>query len=250
MVTSAYVANFAFRDYPVDEAEWAMYSSLGTPSLSWEPTRKLIKRANAEYNKGYTNPEYAITDGETAKAAFINGETYTYGGYMSASVDWLESFYAANPDAKLAIASNYGGDEPGVIDFPQIRSDNPYGMTIGFGNSATEDQIKAAWMYMEWCTQPEVLYELQNNDWNNFNNSKDFWCVTIESVKLDTIEETVAAIAPQGLPQDFTQDLIDNYYALREIADAGHAYTDPAFAVAIDAESEYNATLLSYWGIC
>ena len=32
---SAYVTNFAFRDYPVDEAEWAMYSSLGTASLSW-----------------------------------------------------------------------------------------------------------------------------------------------------------------------------------------------------------------------
>ena len=88
MVTSAYVANFAFRDYPVDEAEWAMYSSLGTPSLSWEPTRQLIKRANAEYNQGYTNPEYAILDGETAKAAFINGETYSSVGYMSASVDW------------------------------------------------------------------------------------------------------------------------------------------------------------------
>lgn len=247
MVTSAYVANFGFRDYPVDEAEWAQYSSLGTASLSWEPTYKLIKRANAEYNAGYTNPEYFTTDAETAKAAFINGETYSYGGYMSATVDWLNSFYEANPDAELAIASNYGGVEAGVQDFPQIRSDNPYGMTIGFGNKATEDELKAAWMYMEWATLNIEELQSHADDWNNFNNSKDFWCVTIESVKADTIEEAVAAIAPQGLPQDFTQAMIDNYYELREIADAGHAYTDPQFGVAIEAESEYNATLLSLY---
>lgn len=245
MVTAAYVANYGFRSYPVDEAEWAQHSSLGTPSFSWEPTKKLLKRANAEYNKGYTDPEYYITDAETAKAKFINGETYSYGGYMSASVDWLDAFYAANPNAELAIASNYGSVEAGVIDFPQIRSDNPYGMTIGFGSSATPEQVKAAMMYLEWCTQPDVLKALQYNDWNNYNNSKDFWCVTIEARKAATIEESIAAIAPQGLPQDFTQQMIDNYYELRKIADEGHAYTDPAFAASVAAESEYNATLMS-----
>lgn len=237
--------NYGFRDYPVNETEWAMHSSLGTAAFSWEPSKAMFKRANAEYNKGYTNPEYYITDGETAKAAFINGETYAYAGYMSASVDWLEAFYAANPDAKLAIASSNQGNEPGVMDFAQMRSNNPYGMTIGFGNSATEDELTAAWMYMEWCTQPEVLYELQHNDWNNFNNSKDFWCVTIEAVEEDTIEATIAACAPQGLPQDFTQMLTDNYYELQAIADAGHAYTDPQYAVAFESESEYSASLLS-----
>ena len=245
MVTAAYVANFGFRNYPVSGEDWAMHSSLSTPSFSWEPTKKLIKRANSEYNKGYTDPEYYITDAETAKAKFINGETYSYGGYMSATVDWLDSFYAANPDAKLAIASNYGGVEAGVQEFPQIRADNPYGMTIGFSSSATDDEIKAAMMYMEWCTQPDVLYTLQHSDWNNYNNSKDFWCVTIESVKAATIEEAIKAIAPQGLPQDFAQQMIDNYYELRKIADAGHAYTDPAFAAVVNAESEYNATLMS-----
>lgn len=247
MVTAAYVANFGFRDYPVSDEDWAMHSSLGTPSFTYEATKKLIKRANAEYNKGYTDPEYNVTDAETAKAKFINGETYSYGGYMSATVDWLNSFYAANPNAELAIASNYGSVEPGVVEFPQVRSDNPYGMTIGFSSDATAEEIKAAMMYMEWCTQPDTLYTLQHNDWNNYNNSKDFWCVTIESVKAATIEESIAAIAPQGLPQDFTQQMIANYYELKEIADLGHAYTDPAYSTSIAAESEYNATLLSLY---
>lgn len=249
MLTDAYVPNFGFRDYPVKEEEWAMYSSLGTASLSWNPTYKYIKRKNAEYNKGYINPEYAVTDSETEKANFINGKTYAYGGYMSVSVDWLTSFYAANPNAELAIASVYTDVEKGVVDFPQIRSDNPYGMTIGFASSASADELKAAMMYMEWCTQKDVLYKLQHSSdiWNNFNNSKDFWCVTIESVKEGTIEDTIAAITPQGIPQNFTNDMINNYYELKKIADAGHAYTDPAFSISIAAESESNATLLSLY---
>ncbi|TAH65846.1 MAG: extracellular solute-binding protein [Anaerolineaceae bacterium] len=247
MITEAYVPNFGFRDYPVNDEDWAMHSSLGTASLSWGPTKKLIKRANAEYHKGFINPEYFTIDVETEKANFINGKTYKYGGYMTASVDWLNSFYAANPDAKLAVDTIYSSVEPGVIDFPQIRSDNPYGMTIGFGKDSTSDELKAAWMYMEWCTLN--IKELQSHptDWNNFNNSKDFWCVTIESVKADTIEASIGAISPKELPKDFTQEMIDNYHDLKEVADAGHAYTDPAYAVAINAEAEYNAALFSLY---
>ncbi len=92
--TTAYVANYAFRDFPVNEAEWAQHSSLGTSSLSWEPTYKLLKRQNAEFNKGYINPEYDLdADLTQKKSDFINGKLYTYGGYMSANVDWLTAFY-------------------------------------------------------------------------------------------------------------------------------------------------------------
>lgn len=237
--------NYNFRDYPIDEAEWAQHSSLGTISLSWEPTKEFIRRDNAEYNAGYLDPEYFTIDTETEKSNFINGKQFAYKGYIAASVDWLNSFYEANPDGKLAVMTIEKDVEPGVVDFAQMRADNPYGMTIGFGNNATEDQLKAAWMYMEWCTLNIEELQSHPDDWNNFNNSKDFWCVTIEATKADTIEDAIAAITPQGIPQDFTQELIDNYYVLREVADAGHAYTDPAFGVAIEAESEYNASLLS-----
>ncbi len=240
-------AGWSFRDYPIDATDWAKYSSLSCPALPYKATEKMLKRYNAEYNAGLWNPEYSITDTETAKANFINGKQFSYGGYMTTTCDWLDSFYAANPDAELAIASNYSSVEPGVIDFPQMRSDNPYGMTIGFGKDATEDQLKAAWMYMEWATLNIKELQAHADDWNNFNNSKDFWCVTIESVKKDTIEESIAAIAPQGLPKDFSEEMIANYNQLKEIADAGHAYTDPAFSVAIEAESEYAESLLSLY---
>lgn len=268
---SAYVGNFGFRNIPVDEAEWAMHSSLGTASLSWEPTYKQLKRENAEYNKGYTSSEYYLdTDESQMKTDFINGKTYSFGQYMSPNVDWLTAFYEKNPDAKLAIASNYTSVEPGVMDQPQLRADNPFGMIVGFSSLANEDQLKAAWMYMEWMSQEETLFTMENGvegvtytlDANglpvvngdyrgeemlNHNANIDMTCVVHASKTIGTIEESIAAIAPQGLPQDFTQALIDNYYELREIADKGNAYSDPVFAVAIEAESEYSASLLELY---
>ncbi|MCR5214048.1 MAG: extracellular solute-binding protein [Eubacterium sp.] len=240
-------AGWMFRESPISATDWAQYSSLSCPALTYEATRKMLKRYNAEYNAGLWNPEYNITDNDTAKANFINGKQYSYAGYMSTTCDWLESFYAANPDAELAIASNAAMIEPGVCDRILMRSDNPYGMTIGFGNSASEDQLKAAWMYMEWCTLNIKELQSHTDDWNNFNNSKDFWCVTIESVKNDTIEESIAAIAPQNLPQDFTDQMLGYYNELKAVADEGVTYTDPAFSVAIEAESEYSESLLSLY---
>ena len=269
--TSAYVANFGFRDFPVNEEEWAMHSSLGTASLSWEPTYQLLKRQNSEYNKGYFSTEYDLdADALQMKSDFINGKIFSYGGYMSANVDWLTAFYEKNPDAELALASNYGGVEEGVMDHPQIRADNPFGMIVGFSSLADEDQLKAAWMYMEWMSQEDVLFTLENgiegvtytldenglpvvngdyrgDEMLNHNMNIDMTCIVHASKTIGTIEDSIAAISPKGLPQDFTQALIDNYYELKEIADNGWAYSDPVFAVALESESEYTATLLSLY---
>lgn len=274
--TAAYVANFAFRDFPVNEAEWAMYSSLGTPSLSWEPTRRLLKRQNAEYNQNFFSKEYELEAADTSGGAgqwqtdFINGKKLIYGGYMSGNVAWLNAFYEANPNGKLAVCSPWQVVEEGVATYPQIRADNPFGMIVGFSSLATPDQLKAAWMYMEWMSQPETLFTLENGvegvtytlgenglpvvngdyrgtEMLNHNNNIDMTCIVHASKKVGTIEQTIAAIAPKGIPQDFTKELTDNYYALKEIADKGWAYSDPVFSVAINAESEFNAALLSLY---
>ena len=275
---SAYVANFAYRDFPVDEAEWAMHSSLGTPSFSWYPTYKLLKRQNAEYNMGFYSTEYELDQAEMAgtggasqhQTDFINGDCFSYGGYISANMAWLNAFFEKNPDAKLGVLDPAYVVEPGFVEIPQFRADNPFGMIVGFSSVATPDQLKAAWMFLEWMAQPETLAVMENGvegvtfeygedglpvvngdyrgpEMLNHNNNIDMTCCVHASKKLGTIEQTIAAMAPQGLPQDFTQDLIDNYYKLKESADNGWAYSDPVFAVAIDSESEYNATLMSLY---
>ena len=272
--TAAYIQNFGFRDFPVDEAEWAMHSSLGTPGFPWYPTERMMKRFNDEYNMGWYSSEFDLEKNSQGASTdilqtdFINGKTYRYGGYIASNMAWLEAFYENNPDAELAIESPLSGVEEGV-NTGCIRADNPFGMIVGFSSLATEDQLKAAWMLMEWMIQPENLFVLENGiegetyelDENglpvmldytgehmlNHNNNIDMTCLVHASKKVGTIEQTIAQMSPVGLPQDFTQALIDNYYALKALADEGKAYSDPVFAVAIESESEYSAALLSLW---
>ena len=272
--TAAYIQNFGFRDFPVDEAEWAMHSSLGTPGFPWYPTERMMKRFNDEYNMGWYSSEFDLEKNSQGASTdilqtdFINGKTYRYGGYIASNMAWLEAFYENNPDAELAIESPLAGVEEGV-NTGCIRADNPFGMIVGFSSLATEDQLKAAWMLMEWMIQPENLFVLENGiegetyelDENglpvmldytgehmlNHNNNIDMTCLVHASKKVGTIEQTIAQMSPVGLPQDFTQALIDNYYALKALADEGKAYSDPVFAVAIESESEYSAALLSLW---
>ena len=273
--TAAYVANFAYHDQDLVEAEWAQHCSLGTASLTWEPTKRLMKRLNSEYHMGWYSSEFDLEKNTVGAAAdqtqtdFINGKTYSYGGYMAANVDWLNAFYANNPDAELAIAGAYSVEEEGIAT-ARNRADNPFGMIVGFSSYATEDQLKAAWMLMEWMIQPENLFVLENgvegvtyqmvdgkpvvdgaymgDKMLNHNMNIDMTCLVHASKVVGTIEESIASVAPQGLPQDFTQAMIDSWYNnTKAVADAGNAYSDPIFAVAIESEAEYTATLLSLY---
>ncbi len=270
--TSPYVDNFSYRDFPADEEEWVMNSSLGTASLSWTPTKRMLKRLNAEYNKGYLTKEFELDlDGSQAKTDFINGKTYSYGYYMSPTVEWLNAFYKNNPGAELALAKGSTSVDGDAIKVVQARADNPFGMIVGFSSLANQDQLKAAWMYMEWMCQEDTLFSMQygikginytdtdsqgyplminlegsgKEEMMNHNDNVDMWCIVAASKARKTGEDSIKSIAPQNLPQDFTDDMIKAYQETKKTAAEGRAYTDPIFAVSIDEESEYNASLFS-----
>ena len=262
--------NYAWRTWPLDEKEWAMYGDYNIPSLGWEPNKKFLKNENYKYNAGITDPEYYLTGTEDEKTNFINGEYYQYGGYISANMDWLKAFYEANPDAELAIVPvNTGIDETYGTN-PGYRTDNPFGMMVGFSAFATEDQIKAAWMYMEWLTQPENLFPFQwgvegatfnyneeglpvsVSDYEGeykmgVNNNKDYWCITIEARQAGTIEDLISNNLPHDLPQDFTDDIVAWYNDKVKVRDAGWAIANALFSVSIDSEVEYQTTLVELY---
>lgn len=268
---NAYVTNFAFRDHPVDEEEWAMHSSLGTASLSWEVTKKFLKRQNEEYNKGYYSPEYYLdSDGSQMKADFVNGKLFQYGGYMSSNVDWLNAFYKNNPEGELIAVHPNAVVEPGVVDHPIYRADNPFGMIVGFSSFASDEQLKAAWMFMEWMSQEDVLFTLENgiegvtytydNDGIpivnteykgkerlNHNNNIDMTCLVHASKVLPSIEDSIKVVTPEGIPQDLYPEILKAYNWNREVADNGWAYTDPIFATSLESESEYSGVLLNLY---
>lgn len=262
--------NYGYRTYPTNEEEWAMYGDYAIPSLGWAPNKELLKRANEDYNLGITDPEYFTIDGATGEANFINGKTYSYSAYISADMPVLKSFYENNPDAKLAVAIQSLEEDKDNGSVPAFRSNNPFGMMIGFSSQASEDEIKAAMMYMEWMTQEENLFTFQwgiegenytmgadglpvaTADYSGqyvqgFNNNKDYYCVTIEARNAGTIEDVIKGMAPQGLPQDFSADIIENYYQQVKAWDKGWVPTDCMFATDIPAVGEYQGTLLSLY---
>ena len=260
--------NDGFRTMPFDEKEWAVYGDYNIVAMSWEPNKKLVQYANEEYNLGITNPEYYVTDNETAKANFVNGGQYSFGGYISGNVDFLTAFYENNPDGKLAIQpANYVYAETSAY-----RADNPFGMMVGFSSSATEDQIKAAWMYLEWMSQEDVLFTLQwgvegenytmGEDGNpvsvgdydgdykqGYNNNADYVAPVIASRVLGDPEADIRASFPTDLPQteELVAQILEFYNTRAEQAAEGLAIVPCMYATVIDAESEYRDTLGSLY---
>ncbi len=262
---------YATRTFPLNEEEWAMYGDFNIPSMGWEAHKKALKYLNEDYNLGITNPEFYTIDIATAEANFYAGKTYAYGAYMAPSMPLLDNFYAQNPDAELAVYTFVGEDQktqadPGTGDYPLYRADNPFGMTIGFSAFATEDEIKAAWMYMEWMIQPENLHTLQwgiegetytldadgfevaVSDYEGeykmgFNGNKDYWCVVIEARNAGDMYDNIRMNSPKGYPQDFTDQIIGIYDLNVKKAELGYPISDALFAISIGAVDEYRGDL-------
>ncbi|MDR1262200.1 MAG: extracellular solute-binding protein [Oscillospiraceae bacterium] len=267
---------YAESEWPRNEEEWAMYSDVSVAPLPARGAYYLLKKQNLEYSLGLYSTEFELDsegDGSATQAItdFINGEAYTYGNYLAADMPDLTAFYQNNPDAKLGVIYNNTVYDPwidawGARTVPQGRATNPAGMFVGFSSKASEDELKAAWLYMEWMAQPDVLFYMQNgvegetynlnadglpevvggyqgDYWMGYGNNKDYWCIVVEVRTVGTIEQTIESIAPKGLPQDLTQELIDNYYILKAYANDGLLYVDPFFSVNIDSVSEYAGDL-------
>jgi len=262
----AFTHNFQFYDYnpfPLDEEYWAMYSCVNVPSLPAEGARRHLAQLNQQYNLGLINPEFELDEGGAgaqteALQAFINGNLYRYSFFAQASMPDLEAFYENNPDAKLGImwnnTVNYAmGDELGYRQYPQERATNPAGFFLGFSSSASDDELKAAYMYLEWMAQPDVLdyfqwgaegvtfnyndngdrvmvsWEEQGDMWMGFSSNKDYWAVVVEARVTGDAETTAVNIIPANLPDSprLRQEQADRYAYLRVRANHGLTYNDP-----------------------
>ena len=272
-----YSSNFqpgAFAEWPRNEEDWVMHSGVSIAPLPYEPMREALRRQNKEYNAGFVSKEFELNTGtnNADTANFINGNLFAYGNWLSADMPDLRAFYEKNPDAKLGILGNttvyYNGYEEGVTEVGHGRSGNPAGIFVGFSSKASADELKAAWLYMEWMAQPDVLFFMQNgvegenytlNDKGipiqnvdyegesklGFATNKDYWCIAVEIRQDGTMEDTLASLAPQGLPQDFTQELIDGFHLSQMYAADGIIYPDPFFSTPIESVNAYAGDLNS-----
>ncbi len=261
--------NYGFRAYPQDEVTWATTGDYQIPALSTEAQKNFLKFENELYNKGYKNKEYYLRDASEVEADFINGKAFQWAGYVSSTMNQLNAFYEANPDGKLGIIvcsgeftqdSTWGSNN-------SFRPNNVFGAMVGFANDATEDEMKAAMMYMEWMAQEENLFTMTwgeegvnytiGDDGNpvavadqkgleqqqGHNNNVDYWMIVTASKSFGDVEKDIRAITPQGVPQDFYQEILDNYYGQVKLYEASKANMDCLFATSLDAVTEFGTTL-------
>lgn len=260
--------NYGWRDYPQDEVTWATTGDYQIPALSTEAQKRLLRFENELYNRGFKNPEYYTRDSGEAIADFVNGNCFEWSGYTSSTLDTLASFYEMNPDGELGVAvcsSDLITDEEWGSS-NAFRPTNVFGTMTAFAYDATPDEVLAAMMYMEWMSQDDVLFTMQwgiegvnfNYDGDTpvsvadqkglaeqqgHNNNVDYWMIVTASKTLGSIEKDIAAISPQGLPQDFYADILANYNGQNDLYNKNLANSDCNFATSFEAVTEYGNIL-------
>lgn len=263
--------NHAWRSYPLDEELWAATGDYVVPALGTEAQKLMLQNVNEKYNLGYIDDEYFTRTGEDDNTDFINGNTIGYSCYAATTNTVLDQFYAANPDAKLAIKFNPGPETYDCGASTAFRAGGPFGEYIGFSSTATEDEMKAFAMYLEWMIQPENLFTLQwgfegkNFDYvdgtpvarstadqdqsvlQGHNNNVDMWCLVTAIRILGDIEKDIAAVCPTGYPDsdEFYDDMLKNFNGQVACYDAGLVSVDCMFTVGIEAVDENKDTLFA-----
>lgn len=260
--------NYGWRDYPQDEVTWATTGDYQIPALSSEAQKRFLRFENELYNRGFKNPEYYTRDAGEAISDFVNGKTFEWAGYTSSTLDALASFYEINPDGKLGVvvcSSDLVQDDVWGSN-NSFRPTNVFGAMTAFAYDATPEEVQAAMMYMEWMSQEENLFTMQwgiegvnfNYDGDTpvnvadqkglaeqqgHNNNVDYWMIVTASKTLGSIEKDIAAISPQGLPQDFYEGILANYHGQNDLYNKNLANSDCNFATSFEAVTEYGNIL-------
>jgi ABC-type glycerol-3-phosphate transport system substrate-binding protein len=254
--------NYPFRDWPVNEKERALYSESTVADFTWWPTRDYLKNMNWMYNNDLVDKEFYLRDTDAKwKSEFVAGRVGTYGFYLASNTDTITSLKANNPGAEVAVLP------PGALaprgKVPQGRAYWPFGMIMGINYESTDTERIAVWMFLEWMSQQDNLFTLQNGfpgqSYNlkdgipekisgfkgesaqSQNNNKDYWCLITEGYRY--ADEDVfwrvnrAAWAPPGY-----ETLADNIIAYYR-GTAQYRTPDVLFTVNLIEQTKYRADL-------
>lgn len=263
--------NHAWRQYPLDEEIWCATGDYVVPALSTDAQKLMLQYENKKFNAGYIDPEYYTRQSSDNETDFINGKTISYSCYAATTNTVLDQFYAANPDAKLDIRFNPGPEKYACGASTAFRAGGAFGQYIGFSSSATEDEMKAFAMYLEWMIQPENLFTLQwgfegkNFDYvdgkpvaratdaqdadvlQGHNNNVDMWCLVTAIRVLGNIEDDIKAVCPTGYPDSdaFYDSMLKNFNGQVECFDSGLVSIDCMFTESVAAQDEYKDVLFA-----
>lgn len=258
---------YPFIGSSVNEKELALYSDLAVAPLTWSATEAYLKNLNYQYNNGLTNPEfYLIDDDAKWKADFVSGKVGTYSFYITSGTDTISSLLANDADAKVSVMNTWAGVPEGnnsyYYEYP------PYGMIMGINSDCTDEQREAVWMFLEWMSQSDNLFKLQNGvegesytlddnglaipvdgytgEWKRSdNNNKDYWCLVVEAAVYDDDELTYQSRLRDLAPSGYEYLIADskNYFDTY----AQYGLINTAYTKTIEASAENAEDLKKLW---
>ncbi|MFC5470948.1 ABC transporter substrate-binding protein [Cohnella suwonensis] len=263
LLQNNYIYSYGFRDWPIDPKERALYSDLGVADLTTAASEKFLRNLNYQYNNGLIDKEFYLrNDDGKIKAEFVAGKTGSYGLYLASNTDVITATLANNPGAQFAVLPPAAGVP--AANKPQQRAYWPFGFIMGINYESTDMERAAVWMYLEWMSQPENLFFLQNGvDGQNYtldadgiavknadfagesklsnNNNKDYWALVTESALYADPAVTRKAYLRNWAPVGYeylAEDLLKYYEQTAEFRTP-----DAMYSVVLKNVSEYKADL-------
>ena len=267
IVNKSYTYEYPFISSSPDKKELNLYLDLNVAPLTWSATKAYLKTMNQEFNDGILDPEFYLNADDAAwKADFVAGNVGTYSFYISSNTDVISSLKANDPGAEVSVlnptALSPKDSHPYYYKYP------PYGMVMGINSKTDEKQRAAVWMFLNWMSQPENLFYLQNGvEGANYtldsdkiavpvkdfkgesklsnNNNKDYWCLVTEMTdygdEAKNLKANTRMLAPAGY-----EDLVkQSYDYAKEVEQYG--LISPIFTKSVASTGEYAADLTAMW---
>lgn len=267
LVQNSFTCDYPFRDWNMSEEQHALYSDLSVAALTWQPMHDYLKNLNYQYNNELIDTEFYLnTDDASTQADFVAGITGTYNFYISSSTPVIDSLLQNNPDAELAYLPISARSPEGTM--PQSRAFWPFGLIMGINHSTSDEERAAVFMYLEWLSNPENLFFMQNGvEGENYtlnesglaiknadfvgesklsnNNNKDYWCLVTESAQYEDEALNYQANLNNWAPKGYESIVEDSYNDFK--ATAEYRTPDALFSEVITSVADYKADLNEKW---
>lgn len=267
LIQNNFTYDYSFRNWPIDEKERALYSDLSVANFTTESTYKFLKNLNYQYNNGLIDPEFYLnTDDAATQADFVSGNSGIYSFYLSSSSTVIDNLVKNDANAKVSVLPQTAGTPEGNI--PQTRAFWPFGMIMGINSTTPADERAAVWMYLEWMSQPENLFFLQNGvegqnytvdesglavkvaDYNgeskvSNNNNKDYWCLVVEGAQYEDPELNHKNNVLNWAPVGYEYLIEDSYKYYKDVEE--YMTPDALFTVVLESVTDYKSDLNDLW---
>lgn len=265
LIQNSFTYEYGFLPDNMSDEDKATYLDLNVAPFTWQASKDYLKDMNKQYNDGVLDSEFYLNEKDTdEKADFVSGKTGIYGFYINSSTDVISSLLANNPDAKVSTLNPGALAVDGKAYYYQYP---PYGMIMGINSKTSDEQRAAIWMFLDWMSQSDNLFKLQNGvEGETYtmqdgiavptagykgasalskNNNKDYWCLVQEVAQYDTEEKTYKAnlktLAPAGY-----ENLIEDAYKYSK-ANEKYGVLSPVFTKTVESTTESADDLKAMW---